>query len=332
MASRSLRSTERWWFSVAILGPAVAALVVTAAATLAFVLWTAQGVDQRSLAHQNDLVRKVIAVQLSRVPHDQQSVTVWDDAITHTKLSFDATWVDANLGSWMHSYFGHDEVVILDDKDRPIYDMLSGGPTPLRHAEAQLHDLMPFVTALRAQIAAGAVERYQAGTDPKPPSLSDLAVINGVPMLVSVSPLISDSGAISQAPGTEYLHISMVYLDAALAHRITDEYSIASARFTRYAVTQPDEATLPVTNSAGRFITFFNWRVQRPGEDIFRQSLPVLAIGFLIALAVALALAIAATFWISIVAAALAAVFVVFLRESPARVTILAESEASAPG
>src|SRR3569833_1572621 len=194
MASRSLRATERWWFSVAILGPAVAVLAVIAAATLAFVLWTAQGVDQRSLERQNELARKVIELQLARVPHDQQSITIWDDAITHTKLSFDASWVDTNLGTWMHSYFGHDEVLILDDKDRPVYDMLSGGQTALRHAEAQLHDLLPFVATLRAEIAAGAIDRYHAGTDATPPALSDLAVINGGPMLLSSSPLISDSG------------------------------------------------------------------------------------------------------------------------------------------
>ena len=290
MPSRRPHTTQRWWFSVAILGPAVAALVVTAAATLAFVLWTAQGVDQRSFARQNALARKVIEIQLSRIPHDQQSVTIWDDAVTHTKLSFDPDWVDSNLGTWMHEYFGHDEGVILDDKDRPIYDMLSGGPTALRHADAQLHDLMPLVAALRTEIAAGAIDRYEAGTDPTPPAVSDLAVITAVPMLVSVSPLISDSGAIEQSPGTEYLHVSMVHLDAALAHRISDEYSIASARFTQYSVTQPNEATLPITNRAGRFITFFNWRSERPGDDIFRQSLPVLAIGFLVAIAITSAL------------------------------------------
>src|SRR3569833_2739316 len=164
MASRSLRSTERWWFSVAILGPAVAALVVTAAATLAFVLWTAQGVDQRSFARQHALARKVIEIQLSRLPHDQQSVTIWDDAVTHTKLSFDPDWVDSNLGTWMHEYFGHDEVVILDDKDRPIYDMLSGGPNALRHADAQLHDLMPLVAALRSVFVAGVFVRFVAGS------------------------------------------------------------------------------------------------------------------------------------------------------------------------
>jgi hypothetical protein len=64
----------------------------------------------------------------------------------------------------------------------------------------------------------------------------------------------------------------------------------------------------------------------------FRQLVEPLVPAIVTSIHEALALAIASTFWISIVAAVLAAVLVVFLRESPARITILAESEARAPG
>ena len=287
MASRQPRTLKRWWFSVAVLGPTVAALLVTAGATLAFVLWTAQGVDQRSLDRQYELARKVVALQIARVPHDQESVTVWDDAITHTKLSYDESWVDTNLGAWMHSYFGHDEVMILSDKDRPIYDMVSGHDIGMQHAEAQLPDLEPFIASLRAKIQQGALDDYASGKTAHPPSVSDLAVINGVPMLVSLNALISDSGSIVQSPGSEYVHVSMVHLDAALAHYMSTEYSIPSARLSQYASTTAGDATLPLTNSAGRFITFLEWTQDRPGQEMLRQTLPALAIGFLIALVVA---------------------------------------------
>ena len=287
MTSHQPRALKRWWFSVAVLGPTVAALLVTAGATLGFVLWTAQGVDQRSFDRQTELARKVISLQLARVPHDQESVTVWDDAVTHTKLSFDEAWIDANLGAWMHDYFGHDEVMILSDKDLPVYDMVSGHDIGLQHAEAQLTDLEPFVAALRGKIQSGALADYQSGKVAHAPSVADVAIINGVPMLVSVSPLISDSGSIVQSPGSEYLHVSMVHLGAALAHYISVEYSIPFVRLSQYGTPQTGEAMLPVANAAGRFVTFFAWRQDRPGQEMLRQTLPALAIGFLIALVVA---------------------------------------------
>ncbi len=51
-------------------------------------MWSAQGVDERSLERQRALARHVIQTQLLRIPHDQQSVTIWDDAILNTKLNF----------------------------------------------------------------------------------------------------------------------------------------------------------------------------------------------------------------------------------------------------
>jgi diguanylate cyclase (GGDEF)-like protein len=275
MSSRPA-APRRWRFSIAILGPVVVCLVLTAVATLAVVLWSARGVDERSLARQNELARHVIASQLSRIPHDQESVTIWDDSITHTKLSFDAKWIDTNLGVWMHDFFGHDEVVILDDKDRPIYDMAGDRQVAISHAEVQMPELAPLVAELRRKISGGGLDAYEAGTAPTPPRASDLMVIGGIPSLVSVAPIISDSGAIKQSRGTEYLHISIVHLDDDYARRLGDEYFIPEPRFTRLGSTDAGEAMLPLTNSAGRFVTFFDWRREDPGKAVIDQALPAI--------------------------------------------------------
>ncbi|OJX18567.1 MAG: hypothetical protein BGO82_14740 [Devosia sp. 67-54] len=272
---------------MAVLGPVVASLAVTVAATLAFVLWTAQGIDQRSLDRQIALARHVIALQLDRIPHDQQSATIWDDAVTHTKLSFDQTWISSNLGVWMHDFFGHDEAIVVDDRNRPIYDMADGKDTDIAHAEAQMPDLMPLLSDLRRRIAGGALDQYEARTRATPPSVSDLATIGGIPSLVSLTPIVSDTGAIKQSRGSEFVHISIVHLGTAYAERIADEYFIPEASFTQYGRFGADDAMLPLTNSSGRFITFFNWQLQRPGSEMLRQTLPALAIAFLIACAIA---------------------------------------------
>ena len=80
MVPPSSRQTGRWRFSVAVLGPVAICLIATAAASLGFVLWSAHNEDQRALARQEALARHIIELQLDRIPHDQQSVTIWDDA------------------------------------------------------------------------------------------------------------------------------------------------------------------------------------------------------------------------------------------------------------
>jgi sensor domain CHASE-containing protein len=264
MAHESGPATRQWRFSVSILLPVAVCLIVTVVAVLGFVLWSAQGVDQRALERQTSLARHVIATQLERIPHDQESVTIWDDSILHTKLNFDPDWIDVNLGIWMRDFFGHDDVLVLDQRSRPIYAMAEGIRVGLGRGEAMLDDLKPLVALLRIEVAGGGIEAYYEGRTEHPPRVSDLVNMNGSPSLVSVTPIITDSGAIEQGNGTEYLHVSIVRLDADYASRLGNEYQIPGTRFTLYPSRAPDRAVLPLANSDGRFITFLEWERSRP--------------------------------------------------------------------
>jgi|GEM_PF-4119601 len=130
MASQPAASAQRARFSIAYLIPVALCLIAAAAASVALVMWSAAGVDQRSLAQETALARHAIATQLEQTPHEQESAAVWDDAVTHVRLRPDTTWIDSNLGTWMHDFFGYDEVLILDGGNRPVYAMRDG-----KHAE-----------------------------------------------------------------------------------------------------------------------------------------------------------------------------------------------------
>ncbi len=286
---------RRWRFSLSVLAPVAICLIVIAGATLGFVLWSAQGVDNRSLERQTVLANHVIATQLGRIPHDQQSVTTWDDAITHTKLGFDQDWINDNLGVWMNTYFDHDEVVIINERNQPIYAMSEGLQVGLGHADAEMADLGPLIANLRRLIAGGRLEAFEDGQADAPPSVSDLVVVQGVPSLVSLMPIVSDTGAIKQDRGTEYIHISMVHLDADYASRLSEEYAIPDVAFEQYGVNTPGKVLLPLTNSAGRFVTFFEWDKATPGADIFFQTLPAMLAAF--ALAALLAFVLLVLLW-----------------------------------
>jgi diguanylate cyclase (GGDEF)-like protein len=277
-------------FFSAVLAPVVICLIVTAAATLGFILWSAQGVDQRSLEHETNLARFVTRSQLDRIPNDQESATIWDEAIIHTKQNFDLDWLNSNLGVWMSEYFGHDEVIILNDQDRPIYTMTGGKSVEPSVSRSELADVQPMVAELRGKIANGGIDAYLAGTETHPPRVSDFTMVLGVPHLVSVVPIITDTGNILQPRGSEYLHISMVRLDAAYAGRLSSEYLIQGAQFTELSATSASHASLPVTSSTGRFITFFDWIKEAPGADMLRQTLPAMVAAFLAAGLIAFAL------------------------------------------
>jgi diguanylate cyclase (GGDEF)-like protein len=283
--------TRNWRFSVGVLLPVVLSLTGAIVGLLGFVLWSAHGVDEQALTREVNLAHHVMETELRRIPHDQESVTIWDDSIYNAKLAYDADWIDANLGLWVSDYFGHDAVMVLDERDQPIYAVEGGRRVGLGRANAILPEIHVLIANLRRLVAEGGVTAYQEGRADHPPRVVAMRSVDGMPSLVSIAPIISDTGAITQDPDTIYLHVSVVHLDADYADRLGEQYQIPHATFARYpAATSGRSGLLPLSDSSGRFITFFQWTPSTPGREILAQTAPVIAVAFLIAAGVALVL------------------------------------------
>jgi diguanylate cyclase (GGDEF)-like protein len=277
------RLLTQWRFSVSALTPAILLLVMAAAIIFGFVLWSSANVDRASLERQTGLVQFVIDQELARVPRTQESVALWDEAITNTKLTFDEEWVDGNLGSWLYEYYGLDSVAILNETDQLIYTMSEGvSPAPELFA-AQSSVLMAQVPALRALLATGAIEDYLEGQGAAYPQAVDIRQVAGRPAIVSIVPIADDTQAVYQEPGSEFLHLTVSYLDPTAAADLARLYVFDEGTFASEPMTSEGYASLPVTSKSGDVVTFFQWKPARPGTDMLMQTAPILAGAFLIA-------------------------------------------------
>ncbi|MEO6015305.1 MAG: EAL domain-containing protein [Devosia sp.] len=290
MGMQSPGPIKQWRLSIGTLLFVGLGLVLTAAATLGFVLWSAAAVDRRALDQQAALARHVIQSQLARVPHEQESITIWDDSIVNTSIAFNEEWINVNIGRWMLDYFGHDDVLIVNQANQPIYAMAEGSAMGDARRDAALAQIMPLISQMRVQIAGGGLDAYNAGSVAHPPRVSELAVIDGTPALVSISPIISDSGTLTQPTGSEYLHVSMVRLDDDYASRLGEEYQIPALSFSFAGSAVPGIAEIPLTDIDGRFIAFLEWQQSRPGQALLDQAIPAIAGAFLIAALIMLVL------------------------------------------
>ncbi len=289
MAAGAISPGEEGRFSAAVLLPVVFSLLIAVAAVLFFVFWSAQNADTRSLDRQLNLARHVIDRELKSVPRQQESVTIWDDAIRRTGPDFDPAWIDLNMGIWMYGYHGHDGVLIVNERNEPIYGMRAG--ERVNHetfGNTLLPQIAPLITRLRSDIAAGAIDHYRNRRMLTPPRVMQLMTISGIPTIVSVVPIIGDTPAMDRPRGSEYLHIVLVHLDPDFAARISDTYQIPNVSFGRDF--RETHAILPVTDPAGRIITFMRWTPQLPGRDILAQTLPVVAAALLLGAIVTLIL------------------------------------------
>src|SRR5690242_18683628 len=96
---------KRWHFSARVLAPTAASLLITGAAVFAFILWSTQDIDKNADAHESALAAGALQKTIESVPHNQQSVAIWDDAIQNTKVEVNKDWLDSNMGVWMGSFY-----------------------------------------------------------------------------------------------------------------------------------------------------------------------------------------------------------------------------------
>lgn len=261
-----------------VLGLGLAALVLVGnnAVTIA---------DTEAKARQERFATRTLAAEIDGLPEQQRSATVWDDAVLRTGMR-DSAWMNANLGAWMQDYFGHDESYVLDSANQPFFASIDGEILSPDTYGARADYIAPLVRQLRsdmAEVSEGLDNPYEelAGVAAVAPLRFDTGV-----SIVSVVPIISDSGDITQTPGTESLHVAVRYVDAEYAQQIGDPNELRDVAFT----TAPPAGALtgvPVSDPSGEALAWLVWQPERPGMELLMRMLPVLLAS---ALAIALLL------------------------------------------
>lgn len=239
--------------------------------------------DTTSLARQERFAARNLVAEIARLPEQQRSSTVWDDAVLRTR-NRDDEWIDANLGFWMQDYFGHNESYIIDRANQPFFASVAGERRSSDVYEVRAQAIAPLLKTLRSDMA----EASQGLENPYE-ELSEISVVAPLRFdagnaIVSVVPIISDTGGIPQIPGSESLHVAVRYLDATFAQQIGGPVELQDVAFTT-APPAGGLAGIPVTGPSGEKVAWLVWQPEQPGLILLKRMLPVLlASGLAVAL------------------------------------------------
>ncbi|WP_201026313.1 putative bifunctional diguanylate cyclase/phosphodiesterase [Paramesorhizobium deserti] len=255
--------------------PIILAAIAAGFAFYALLVWSSQQTDRVSIIRQERLVALVVSEMRTAIAHDQESVTVWDDAVNAVRSRASPEWIENNLGTWMHSYFGHDGAYILDPQDRPIYAFSGDSVVAPSTYEGIAPNAAPLVATLRAKLRIS--DKTDVAEKILTPGAADLSVIDGHPALVSVKPIVSDTGKIEQVPGSEYLHIAVRFLDGGFIEKLARDYLFEGLRFSWNDDHAAQEASYALDSASGRTIGYFIWEPYRPGSSVLASILPILA-------------------------------------------------------
>lgn len=235
-------------------------------------------IDSDAAAREARLALRALDVERAKISVEQQSATIWDDAL-EAVASRDLQFMDDNLGVWMHDYFGHDETYILSPEGEPLYAAVSGmrvDPAVMNDASAAISVV---VRRLRSRAADLGTDQTADTAGPEAQFFSEFRRLRGQPALISAVPIVSDTGELPQAPGKEYLHVAVQYLDETFATQVAAPMELEGPGFSD----EPPQGTLqgvPLVDSLGTTVTWLRWEGYTPGQSMLSQVTPILLVWF----------------------------------------------------
>jgi len=270
--------------------PIVLAALCIAVSILGLLYWSGREVDRIARDRDRAVVSLVLSQGVERVAHAQESSTVWDEAVRQVrKVPLDMGWMDLNLGIWFQGYAGIDEVYILDSRDRPIYAMRDGKRTRPESYIAIEEVAGPLVARLRATRTIQ--KRNNARSAMLSPGQGDFAVVGGRPSIISLKPIVSDSGQLPQVPGTEAVHIGVVYLDDSVFTRVGRQYGLNDAHYAIAPDSDTRTRSAALHNRQGGTIGYLVWKPFAPGSQVTAALGPMLLLVLLLSTGVIYVLA-----------------------------------------
>jgi diguanylate cyclase (GGDEF)-like protein len=274
----------RFRLLIALSGATVA---LTFLVLVAVLMLSASRSDQISRRRMLRVVEYALTKSVEKVPYDQESVAIWDEALQHVNQSLDLEWIDINLGVWMYDYFKHDRSYVVSADNELLYAMADGKRTSADRS-LPAGKIADVVAVLREKIQDGGLDRYEKGEE-RIPRAVDLGFVDSRPAIVSAMPLVSDTGAITQKRGTESLIVAVRFLDSSFLPDLAAAYLLKGVRLSRENDTATNELSYPLRDVAGAPVGYFIWQPELPGSTILRDLAPLFALG-------ALAIGVAVTF------------------------------------
>ncbi|RYD66214.1 MAG: EAL domain-containing protein [Sphingomonadales bacterium] len=260
--------------------PAIMAVATLAVALTAVVLLSASQANKLAGDRQQALVETVLKQRSAAIAHDQEGVTIWDEALRQVTASPpDFKWLDDNLGVWLHSYYGHDEAYVLDASGAPIYAMRDGKRTsPDGYRQRVGAVAAPLVRDLGHKLTRPLP--HPVTIPQRTPDSYAIARVGGHPAIISVKAILDEEASITPLMKPPF-HVSVRRLDGSFLTEFAEAYQLTNARFETSLDSVGSDRAAPLVDRTGNTLGYIVWEPFGPGALMARRIAPF-AIGALV--------------------------------------------------
>jgi diguanylate cyclase (GGDEF)-like protein len=272
----------------ALIGAALALFGCVLVGIVAYAGWSA---NAAAVARERQLVQNALDQSVSRVLDQQKAIAWWDDPVrVLSARRLDLEWLEANIGVYFFETYGHDEVIIVDAQNHPVYANV-GGQLANPVAAYALHDevLNQLVAEARAG-EGGALRRRDRAFAESQANYSALLGasfgrwaghimnIDGEPAVVAALSIVPNLDA-SLLQGEPHLLLSVVKIDDAFMADVGASLLISDLRLSPEPRVGDGVLSEPFAADDSSLAGYLSWTPRRPGQTLLFFILPLVIIG-----------------------------------------------------
>jgi diguanylate cyclase len=244
------------------------------------VLTSAKRADEVFFDHEQQLLRQAITNHCERVLRQLDSVAGTAPAAAAIRANYDPQWVAQHLGNWLHDYFKHDVIAVVDGSDQLKYASFRDTRSNASAADLRA-DLSISLDLLRGRLTALPSRTLDvlAGQSPLRPGRRTALVQRflGRPAIVTAVAVGSEadlSSGNAQAP----IAFAIKYIDENMLRYIGHDLQMSGLHEIGAAVPAGDDYVTEVLDAGGKPIARFAWEPLAPGREVVFSVAPFVAV------------------------------------------------------
>jgi diguanylate cyclase (GGDEF)-like protein len=267
------------------------ALVVFGTVMVAVVAYAGWSANATAVARERQLVENALDQSVSRVLDQQKAIAWWDDAVINAQgRPLNVEWLETNVGVYFYETYGHDEVIIVDAENRPVYANVGGELSDAAQAYANHHEVWDQVIAEARQGADGHLRRRDTAFVESQGNYNALLgasfgrwaghimMVDGEPAVVAALSIVPNLDA-NLLRGEPHLLLSVVKIDQAFMGEVGGSLLMPDLSISAEATNAGGVITERFSADDGEPVGFISWTPRRPGQTLLLFILPMVALG-----------------------------------------------------
>ncbi|MBL8530903.1 MAG: EAL domain-containing protein [Hyphomonadaceae bacterium] len=267
------------------------ALAVFGALLVGVVAYAGWSANRAAVVRERQLVENALDQSVSRVLDQQKAIAWWDDAVINAQARpLDLAWLETNVGVYFFETYGHDEVIIVDAQNRPIYANVGGTLSDAREAYARHATVLDQIVTEARHGAGGHLRRRDRAFVESQSNYASLLgasfgrwaghimMVDGEPAVVAALSIVPNLDA-SLVRGEPHLLLSVVKIDEVFMSDVGGSLLISDLTVSDAPHAGAGMIAEPFLADDNTPLGYLNWTPRRPGQSLLIFVLPLVALG-----------------------------------------------------